>query len=163
MARFELVIENEQALSFLELKEIISIVDGYVIDHVTPLYFDDYLHFGRWDVRGRRINAVEAPEISFLEIESVRPGSIILTVLGGAAAFGLGAIAVGVRRSRLGAELTRFGENVGEILGEGVSRINDALEDWSDKNLKLRDRKTKASFRQIAGETPVQPRPRRRG
>ncbi len=42
MARFEITIENEQPLSFLELREIIAIVDGYVVEYLIPDYNMDY-------------------------------------------------------------------------------------------------------------------------
>ncbi len=89
-------------------------------------------------------------DFSFVEIESARSGSIILTLaLGGVAVWGLAAFALGLRRSRLGRELSRLGENAGNILADGLGSVNDRLEDWSEINQRLRNRQTKVTLKRI--------------
>ncbi len=144
MAKFELFIENSSALSFIELREIVSIIDDHIAQELRYTYGSPYGPFlpDDWpaDVR----------DFSFVEIESTRSGSIILTLaIGGVTVWGLAAFALGLRRSRLGRELSRLGENAGNILADGLGSVNDRLEDWSEVNQRLRNRQTKVTLKRI--------------
>lgn len=149
MQRFELVIEAEQALSFIELREIVSIIDDHILEEISegfflrPPRYPDYAY-----------ESFASPsEFSFVQIEFARSGSIVLgIVLGGIAVWGWRALALGARRSRLGRELSRFGENAGNVVANGLAVINDRLEDWSNNNERIRDRKTKVRLRKISRE-----------
>lgn len=148
MAKFELTIENSSALSFIELREIVAIIDDHIAQELRYTYrrhygpFPPFFFEDDWptDVR----------DFSFVEIESARSGSIILTLaLGGVAVWGLTAVALGLRRSRLGRELSRLGENAGNILADGLGSVNDRLEDWSEVNQRLRKKQTKVTLKRI--------------
>jgi len=148
MAKFELIIENQGTLSFVELREIVAILDDHIAQDLRYSYgrrfgpFPPFFFEDEWPG--------DQHDFSFVEIESARAGSIVLTLaLGGVAVWGLSAVALGLRRSRLGRELARLGENAGNILSDGLHLVNDRLEDWSDANQRLRDRKTKVTLRRI--------------
>jgi hypothetical protein len=145
MARFELVIENSRPLSFMELREIVAILDNHIAEEISHRYWP-YPSFSDLDIW-----FPERRDFSFIEIESVRPGSIILTVIVGAAVWGLAAMGSGARRSRLGRELERFGEIVGNALAEkfNIEEVNSMLEDWSKTNRQLREKEVKAALKQL--------------
>lgn len=149
--QFQISIENRQSLSWLELKEIIGIIDDYVLDYAYREFFDEFPFPPLLRYRGPQYrDFYSIPDnVSFVEIERVEQGSIILVVVGGIATFTLTAIAAGVRRSSLPGELSRFGTNVGNILGDGVGAINQRLEDWSETNKALRDRDTSVRFEEL--------------
>lgn len=165
MARFEIVIQNNQPLSFLELREIVAIIDDHIADE-AGLYRRSgrrkrpYYLYDEFDVWGP---AVE-DDFSFVEIEAVRPGSIILTIVTSlSGVWGLGAVALGLRRSRLGSQLTKFGENAGNILSNGLAIVNERLEDWSQVNERLRERATKVRVEEIARDEDPQKLPPPKG
>lgn len=146
MRRFELRIETGGPLSIIELNEIIEIID----DHITQA-FDHYDRY--FPPYRRRRNLADGVDFSFVGIESARTGSIIVTIaVGGSVVWGLAAIAKGVKRSRLGDELTRLGEHSGNILADGLGTVNARLEDWSKANRQLRERNTKATLTQAPPE-----------
>lgn len=149
MAKFELTIEHGRALSSLELREIIEIIDLSILGAArfpaTPY---------PWLYPYETPDSAARLPFSFVEIESVRQGSIILIIATASVSFALGAIGLGIRRSLLGSELVRLGENVGDILSVGVEELNKRLEGWSETNLKLRDRKTRVRLRKLEGESP---------
>jgi hypothetical protein len=146
VAKFELTIESEGALSFMELREVIAIIDDQIAEELRYRHRRRYSPYSPfWEFEWLE----SQPEFSFVEIEAVRAGSIILTIsLGAVAVWAIGSVALGMRRSRLGRELARFGENTGNIVSDGLDVINERLEDWSEANKRLRERKTIAKLRQ---------------
>lgn len=155
--KFELYIEHTGGLSWLELREVVAILDEFILEFADPFIAED-IFYSRYR-QGRRPRfssrayefgyAGQLEDFTFVEVEEIRGGSIVLIVTAGAATFTLGAIAAGLRRSRLPRELSRLGENTGNILAEGLSSVNSRLEEWSETNMRLRDRKTKVKLKKL--------------
>lgn len=150
----ELLIEFENTLSWIELREIVQIIDDHFFDEIE-YYFDDY-----YEMRVLRpypyyypwFNSELRSSYSFIEIKSVSKGSIVLWILGGAGAWTLAKLADGATDGKLGKELARSGELLSDIIGKSLvgdklERLNDRLEKWSERNHKLRKKKRKARLK----------------
>lgn len=129
-------------LSFVELREIVAIIDDHINQELRYTHWRRYGPFPYYFLEDEW--AADQLDFSFVEIESARSGSIILTIaVGGVAVWGLGSVALGIRG------LSRLGENAGTILADGLHVINERLEDWTEANKRLRDRKTKVQIKRL--------------
>lgn len=151
MNGLKLHIEHEGNLSFLELDEIRTIIDLYVLKKIAPELTDPQLMLDLNNVMESEDPAkiVHHAPFSFLEIAEIRAGSIVLGVVGATCTFALGYLLKGARRGLLPSELDRMGKIVSDILGTGVSEINDNLEQWVQQNLKKRRRRVKIAAQVI--------------
>lgn len=145
MTKFELVIEGP--LSFTELREVMNIIDWHIAESLA----ERYIHYPPFPpIFFEQPWLGDQRDYSFVQIESARSGSLILTLaVSGAVIWSLNAVARGVRRSRLANELSRSAELGANVLADHLKELNDKLEDWSNANQRMRERKTKATLKRL--------------
>ena len=132
-------ISYDDFLTRFDLDEIISSIDRLVEDDQSPgIHGDPYLSSGRPSV---------GPELSYVGIRSIEPGSITLLVIVGSAVATYVAkrFFKGVTKSALGKELERGGRIFGDALGPLAGRINDWAEKWVPQQRAMGGNVTKIS------------------
>jgi hypothetical protein len=121
LAELTITISFEEFLTRFDLDEIISSIDAMV---------EQWVLFPASEIPAEPWERVK-PDISYVGIKSVEPGSIVLlTVIGTAiATYVAGRFAKGVNKSIFGKELARSGRIFGDAIGPLLRGIND----WAEK------------------------------
>lgn len=134
---FTIAIEYEEFITRLDLNEVLvsidTIIESCILDGWTP----EFQRLGAPIPRGS-VGSPE-PQFSYVGIQSIESGSIILLAV-------LGTVVVtyvanrffqGVNQSILAQEIERSGRIGGELLGPALKKINDWAEQYVPKQREL--------------------------
>jgi hypothetical protein len=133
VTRLILNFEGRNRINKFELFEALDVIDEEIKDALAYEFYR-YFDFPR-PLRGAPFTKDWMEGVTFVHVQGVDRGSVIVTILlagaGAAVGWSLAAVAKGADNSRLGKELRRTGEILGDLIGPVVGRINDRLEQIS--------------------------------
>ena len=129
---YSIAIEFKNFITRYDLDEILTSIDGIIELELIDLWGPEWIFSRRYF--GPFFNT-EKPTFSYLGIESVNSGSIIITVVTGAAvlAYVVRRFKKGVDKSLLAEELERSGRLSGDLIGHALHRINNWAERYVPK------------------------------
>ena len=154
-------IEHEEPLAFVDLRDIISIVDDElrrpVLEELESntrvISSDNHDLAGVRDLFALREAIItelkinfKRKQVSFLSIDTISQGSIIMGLIGMGIFWAAAHVTTGVRKSVLANNLQKLGLNLGNIAGSRVDIINKKLESFNEELSEQRNFHIKAEL-----------------